>query len=80
MTTFSGTNLPPILRLGGTADSICAVHDGTANIQSTPQYVPFKYYKLPMVKEQTIELPISKSKKPEPKGNKKATQLHARRK
>jgi len=80
MKAFSGTNLPPILRLGGTADSICDVHDETTNKQSTPRYVPFNYYELPIVAKQTVELPISKSKKSEPKGNKKATQLRARRK
>ena len=29
MSTFSGTNLPPIVRLGGTADALMRLDDGT---------------------------------------------------
>jgi hypothetical protein len=70
MPVFSGTNLPPIVRLGGSSDILFSIRKGTVSVLP-PRYVPRRYFEATTVMLETVELPAPKSKKIEPKGGRK---------
>lgn len=67
MVVFSGTNLPPILRLGGSSDLIASIPEDTAGIKLPPKYIPSSY-----VIAGTVKLPMSIVGKADRKGRIKA--------
>lgn len=78
MVVFSGTNLPPILRLGGSLDVIASIPEDTAGIQLPPRYLPSRYIKSTTAIG-TIELPMSNISKTDRKRRIKVV-AHAKRK
>lgn len=58
VTAFSGTYLPPIVRLGGSADYIYVIREGTSNARVLPEYIPITYRRLPTVTIPITEVPI----------------------
>lgn len=79
MTAFSGTNLPPIVRLGGSADALYAVHQGTASVQLPPRHVRRRYFPVTTIMLQMVELPTPNSDKTPTKGERKGRARHAKR-
>jgi hypothetical protein len=63
MAVFSGTNLPPILRLGGSLDVIASIPEDTAGIRLMPRCLPSTHVTI-----RSIELPLSIIGKTDQKG------------
>jgi hypothetical protein len=79
MAAFSDTNLPPIVRLGGSSDFLFSIREGTAGVLP-PRYLPHRYLEATAVIPETVELPVPKSKNIEPKGRRKEDRSrHAKR-
>ena len=61
MAAFTRTNLPPIVRLGGSADSLYHSHKGSADNRHIPQRVPTWCLPSTTITMESIEVPASES-------------------
>ena len=71
MVAFSGTNLLPILRLGGSADVVASIPEDTAGIKLAPRYLPSRCIESTTTVLGTVKLPMSVTSKTDRKSRKK---------
>jgi hypothetical protein len=79
MAAFSGTNLPPIVRLGGSSDALHAINEGTASVQLPPRHVRYRYFPVTTIMLQMVELPTLESEKIQMLGERKGRARRAKR-